>query len=198
VKSTVSTAINGVKSTISNGLDGALSTVSSVLGKIKDKFKSILNSAKDAVGDAIDKIKAKFNFSWSLPKLKLPHISTSGKFSLNPPSVPKFSISWYKKAMEDGMIMNEPTIFGYNAKTNQLLAGGEAGSETVVGTESLMGMIETAVSNQNEETLSVLCEILSVLKSIDSSMSDRLYKALLGLKLKIGEREFARLVKAVT
>lgn len=45
------------------------------------------------------------------------------------------------------MIMNQPTIFGYNAKSNQFLAGGEAGSETVVGTQNLMEMIQEAVNN---------------------------------------------------
>ena len=104
-----------------------------------------MNTAKTTVSNAIQAIKNKFNFSWSLPKLKLPHVSISGKFSINPPSVPHFSVSWYKKAMEDGMILNSPTIFGM--KGNQLLAGGEAGSETVVGTKSLMEMIRNAVAS---------------------------------------------------
>ena len=47
------------------------------------------------------------------------------------------------------MIMDQPTIFGYNAKTNQFLAGGETGSETVVGTQNLMDMIQAAVASQN-------------------------------------------------
>lgn len=144
IKSTVSNVINGVKSTISSGLNAAKSTVSNVLGAIKEKFSSIFEGAKNIVSNAINKIKSFFKFSWSLPKLKLPHISISGSFSLTPPSVPHFGISWYKKAMDDGMIMNQPTIFGYNAKSNQFLAGGEAGSETVVGTQSLMDMIRGA------------------------------------------------------
>ena len=95
---------------------------------------------------AISKIKGFFKFSWSLPKLKLPHPTISGKFSLNPPSVPKFSISWYAKAMDKGMILNTPTIFGMG-KNGDLLGGGEAGSETVVGTNSLLNMIRSAVSS---------------------------------------------------
>lgn len=165
IKTTVSNVINGVKSVISNGLNGAKSVVSNVLGAIKDKFSSIFNSAKDIVKGAIDKIKGFFNFSWSLPKLKMPHPTISGSFSLNPPSVPHFGIEWYKKAMDDGMVMNQPTIFGYNPKNNQFLAGGEAGSETVVGTESLMTMIRAAVNEENTSLLEKLDRILTILES---------------------------------
>lgn len=153
IKTTVSNVVNGIKTVISNGLNGAKSVVSNVLGAIKEKFSSIFNGAKDIVKGAIDKIKGFFNFSWSLPKLKMPHPTISGSFSLNPPSVPHFGIEWYKKAMDDGMIMNQPTIFGYNPKNNQFLAGGEAGSETVVGTDSLMTMINSAVSQNNAEVV---------------------------------------------
>lgn len=164
IKTTVSNTINGVKSTISSGLNAAKSTVSSVLDGIKNKFSSIMNSAKSIVSGAINKIKGFFNFSWSLPKLKLPHFSISGKFSLNPPSVPHFGISWYKKAMDDGMIMNQPTIFGYNPKSNQFLGGGEAGSETVVGTESLMTMIRSAVGEENSALLEKIERIITILE----------------------------------
>ena len=123
------------------------------IGKAKGVLPSIdcgvLEAAKTAVSNAIQTLKGFFNFNWSLPKIPMPHFSISGGFSLKPPSVPKFSVSWYKKAMDEGMIMNQPTIFGYNAKTNQFMAGGEAGSETVVGTDSLMNMIQKAVSAEN-------------------------------------------------
>lgn len=145
IKTTVSGAVDSVKSGISNGFNAAKSTVSNIFSSIKSSISNAMSNAKNAVSNAISAIKSKFNFSWSLPKLKLPHISISGKFSINPPSVPHFSISWYKKAMEDGMILNAPTIFGM--KGNQLLAGGEAGSETVVGTQSLMEMIRNAVAS---------------------------------------------------
>lgn len=143
-KQAVSNRISEIKNSFSNGLGNAYSTVTNILGNIKNKFSNIMDSAKNIVSNAINRIKSFFNFSWSLPHLKLPHISISGSFSLTPPSVPHFGISWYKKAMDDGMIMNQPTIFGYNAKSNQFLAGGEAGSETVVGTQSLMDMIRGA------------------------------------------------------
>ena len=143
-KQAVSNKISEIKNSFSNGLGNAYSTVTNILGNIKNKFSNIMDSAKNIVSNAINRIKSFFKFSWSLPKLKLPHISISGSFSLTPPSVPHFGIDWYKKAMDDGMIMNQPTIFGYNAKSNQFLAGGEAGSETVVGTQSLMDMIRGA------------------------------------------------------
>lgn len=143
-KQAVLNKISEIKNSFSNGLGNAYSTVTNILGNIKNKFSNIMDSAKNIVSNDINKIKSFFNFSWSLPHLKLPHISISGSFSLTPPSVPHFGISWYKKAMDDGMIMNQPTIFGYNAKSNQFLAGGEAGSETVVGTQSLMDMIRGA------------------------------------------------------
>ena len=152
-KQAVLNKISEIKNSFSNGLGNAYSTVTNILGNIKNKFSNIMDSAKNIVSNAINRIKSFFNFSWSLPHLKLPHISISGSFSLTPPSVPHFGISWYKKAMDDGMIMNQPTIFGYNAKSNQFLAGGEAGSETVVGTQSLMDMIRVAVDRNNTDLI---------------------------------------------
>lgn len=148
-KSTVSGALQNVKDTFNSGLSNAFSTVSGKMGSIKDKFSSTMGGARDAVSNAIGKIRDKFNFSWSLPKLKMPHPKISGKFSLNPPSVPKFSISWYKKAMDSAVVMDGPTAFGYDAKTNQLLAGGEAGREVVSGEEHLVSLIGNVVKSQN-------------------------------------------------
>lgn len=146
-KASVSSTLANISSSFNSGLSGAFSTASSKLGSIGNKFSSTMSNARKAVSDAISNIRSKFNFSWSLPKLKLPHISISGKFSINPPSVPKFGISWYKKAMESAMIMTGPTAFGYDAKTNSLLAGGEAGNEVLTGEGHLVDLIDKAVGN---------------------------------------------------
>ena len=119
-----------------------LSNISNTFERIKSAISDKINSAKEAVHNAIERIKSFFKFEWSLPRLKMPHISISGGFSLFPPSVPHFSIDWYAKAMKNGMVLNNPTIFGM--MDGKLLGGGESGSETIVGTNSLMNMITKA------------------------------------------------------
>ena len=178
-KQAVSNKISEIKNSFSNGLGNAYSTVTNILGNIKNKFSNIMDSAKNIVSNAINRIKSFFNFSWSLPHLKLPHISISGSFSLTPPSVPHFSIDWYKKAMDDGMIMSQPTIFGYNAKSNQFMAGGEAGSETVVGTQSLMDMIRVAVDRNNADLIDEVHELHVGM----NNLMELLYNKLSGLKV---------------
>lgn len=166
VKSTVSNAINGVKSSISSGLSSAFNTVSSKLNSIKSKFSSIMNSAKSIVSSAISKIKGFFNFKWSLPKLKMPHFSLKGKFSLSPPSVPKLSVSWYKKAYDNAMILNDPAIFGYSPASGNLLGGGDgSGGEVVSGASTLMNMIQGAVAEQNSATVYYLKKLIEILAS---------------------------------
>lgn len=119
-------------------------SIKTTFENIKNTIGEKIDAAKQKVHDAIEKIKSFFNFSWSLPKLKMPHFSLVGKFSLMPPSVPKLSVEWYKKAMDGGMVLNNPTIFGM--MNGKLLGAGEAGSEVVVGANSLQNMIQSAVN----------------------------------------------------
>ena len=144
IKSTVSSVLSSIGSAISSGFNTAKNNVTNALNAIKNTMSNIWQGAVNIVSNAVSKLKSLVNFNWSLPKLKLPHISISGHFSINPPSVPHFSIEWYKKAMENGMILNSPTIFG--AAGGNLLGGGEAGPEAVVGVDSLRSMIGEAVA----------------------------------------------------
>ena len=123
------------------------------LENLKEKFRSIFETVKNTVKSGIDKIKSFFRFEWSLPKLKLPHFKISGSFSLNPPKVPSFGVSWYAKAMNEPLLLNGATIFGMN--NGKLLGGGEAGSEMIVGTNKLMEMMRAAVGDGHPININV-------------------------------------------
>ena len=163
IKSTVSSVVNGVKSTISSGLNAAKNTVSNVLNGIKSKFSSIFESAKSIVSNAINKIKGFFNFSWSLPKIKLPHFSISGKFSLNPPSIPPFSVSWYRKAMDEPYMFTKPTLFDVNPATGTAKGAGEAGDEVMIGKDTMLNMIRQAVAAENSALAEKFDQLISLL-----------------------------------
>ena len=145
IKSAVSTAFNAVKSTVSSIWNSIKSATSSTWNAIKTAISTPINSAINVVKSAIDKIKGFFNFSWSLPKLAMPHPYISGKFSLNPPQVPKFGISWYKT----GAIMDGDTIFGMNGNT--LLGGGEAGKEAILPLEPFYTRLTAIIDKKLDE-----------------------------------------------
>ena len=151
VKDTVSNVVNGIKDKVSSVFEGLKNTVSNIWNGIKNTIKGAIEGARDFVKNAIDKIKGFFNFEWKLPKIKLPHFSIKGEFSLKPPSVPHLSVDWYAKAMKKPMLLDSPTIFGMQG--NKLLGAGEAGSEVVSGAETLMEMIKDAVRLANDQTL---------------------------------------------
>lgn len=94
--------------------------VTSTFNAIKTAIITPIQSAIDKVKRIIEKIKGFFPIKVGniFGHIKLPHINMTGKFSLNPPSVPKLSIDWYKT----GGIFNSPSVIGV----------GEAGSEAVV------------------------------------------------------------------
>ena len=159
-KSVVTSVWNGIKSTTSSVFNGIKSTATSVWNSIKSAIETPINAAKDAVKSAIDKIKGFFNFSWSLPKLKLPHISISGKFSLSPPSVPKFGIEWYKQ----GGIMEDPTLFGINQITGKAMVGGEAGPEAIAPIDLLQRYVRDAVRAENSDMAARIEKLIRLLE----------------------------------
>lgn len=147
VMSTVDTLTGGklssITSAFTNKLNAAQTAVTNVLGNIKQAFSDKLEAAKSVVTGALDKIKGAFNFKWSLPHLNLPHISVSGGQApygiAGKGSLPKFSIEWYK----NGGIMTQPTAFGINPESGNLMAGGEAGPEAIVPLSQLWEKMTT-------------------------------------------------------
>lgn len=115
---------------------------------MKSKAENMWEGIKAVFRLGWEYIKGLFKQKLEFPKIKMPHFSIDGKLSLNPPSVPKIKVDWYKKAYDDAYLLNSPTIFG--ASGGKLLGGGEGnGSEAVVGTDKLMSMMSDVVGNQN-------------------------------------------------
>jgi hypothetical protein len=137
-----------------------------------------------------------FDFEFKWPKIKMP------RFSISPSGwrigdlldgvIPKLSIDWYAKAMKDPMLMTDPTIFGYNARTGSLMGGGEAGAEVVSGADTLMNMIGAAVE---DKTNAQTGQIVTVLEVVIRIMQEMLSALLAGQKIMLNERELGRTVR---
>ena len=190
VKDRVSNIFNAVKNTVSNIWNGVKDRISSVVTSIKDKISNVFNSVKETVGNIfssikekmekpiqkardtiksiVDKIKGFFSgMKIEFPKIKMPHFSVSPSGwkigDLLKGSIPKLGIDWYAQAMQNPIVMTKPTIWGYDPETGNLKGGGEAGSEVVSGTNTLMNMISAAVSAQNDALAYYLQKLIEML-----------------------------------
>ena len=126
MKGAVSAAMTGVTGLFKTGYATINALTGGRLGAVVNGVKSKMNGARDAVKNAIERMKSAFKVTFPRLKIPMPRISTSGKFSLNPPSTPKFSISWHK----EGGILNSAAFIG--ASGNTLHGAGEAGAEAIL------------------------------------------------------------------
>lgn len=144
-RSAVSSALSSIKSTFSSVLSGALSTVRSIFSSIYSTISSKISSAKSAVSSAISGIKSALKFSWSLPKLKVPHIRVSGGSAPwgigGKGSPPSFSVGYWAK----GGIMTSPTFLGMTGSTVNI--GGEKGAEAILPLSKLWDELDRILSN---------------------------------------------------
>jgi len=150
LKSTIKTKMDTIKSNITTPITNAVTTVKTKLGEIKTKFTEMAS------------------FKW----MKIPHISVSGgeiPWGIGGMGTkPKIGISWYKKAMDQAMILDKPTLFG--AAGDKILGAGEAGREVVSGEAHLLGLMQSAVSSvmsaETERIYNLLAEYLPAQKQI--------------------------------
>jgi phage-related protein len=111
IKSKASEVWQGMKDTITRKVDETKSSAESKFTELKEKIMTPIREAKDKIKGFIDEIVGFFkNMNISFPKIKMPHFKASGKFSLDPPSVPKLSVDWYAKG---GLFpANSPRLVG--------------------------------------------------------------------------------------
>lgn len=81
---------------------------------IKESITKPFLDAYEFIQRIIEKVKSFFpiNIKDFFSKIKLPHFTLTGKFSLSPPSIPKLSVDWYDK----GGIFDSPSIIGVGEK----------------------------------------------------------------------------------
>lgn len=143
----VSSAFSGIQKAFTSGgnsvakaadfsskIKTAMGKVSTAITSSKGSIRSSLNGVKKLFSDT------KFKFNQSL---KLPHFSMSGSFDAKTKKVPKVSVKWYAKAMDQPYLFDQPTFFG----------AGERGAEVLYGRDRLLGDIKDAVSGSSGDVI---------------------------------------------
>lgn len=142
IKSTVSTVVSRVKNTVSNAFSGMAGRMKSVWNGIKKAITNPIETAKETLSKIVDKIKKIFNFSWSIPKPKIPKFSVSGGKAPwgfgGQGKLPSVSVKW--NAL--GAVVTKPTLVGSVGDT--LMGAGEAGAEAILPISVLQDYINRA------------------------------------------------------
>lgn len=197
-KDKVKSYFSTIKTDITSAVSGAYTKVTEKFNAIYTKITGKIGDAKDKVKEIVDKIKDLFDIELKLD-LKLPHIKVDGGEA--PWGIggegrkPSFSVEWYAKAMNNAMILSDPTIFGYGG--GSFLGGGEAGNEVIAGEAHLLDMIGKVVATKTAEQNGQIVALLAALVDATEGGNREIIRALLaGHKIVLNEREVGRTVRA--
>lgn len=135
--------------------------IASFFRSAADTLRNIWDNAVSFIADIPGKIVGFFaGMHIEFPKIKLPHFSIKGTFSLSPPSIPTLSVDWYAK----GGIFSSPSIIGV----------GEAGTEAVLPIDKLNQFIDTPDKSADEQEygdkLDKMIQLLELLLQKDNSV----------------------------
>ena len=133
---------NALKNSVIASFNSLKAKVTSIFNAVKTAITKPIQTAVNLVRSGINKIKSIINGAkLKLPKIKLPHFTISGKFSLNPPSIPKVGVKWYAT----GGIFDSPTIAGI----------GEAGPEAVVPLDTLWKKLDNIADATGGDNITI-------------------------------------------
>ena len=149
----VTAKFNEAKSKVTSIMENIKTSVTSKFESIKqgaiNKFTALKNgiinpiqTAKDKISGIINKIKGLFNFSWSIPKPKVPKFTVSGGKAPwgfgGKGKLPSVDVKW--NAL--GAVVTKPTLVGSVGDT--LMGAGEAGAEAILPISVLQDYINNA------------------------------------------------------
>lgn len=169
--SVVSAAVGKIKSII-HGISAVIGSVRSTFNSIKSAMSKPIETARNTISGIINKIKGFFplHIGKIFSGLKLPHISVSGG---SPPfgiagkgSLPKFSVSWYRKAEDQPYLFKERALFG---------AGDGHNDEMLYGKQALMDDIAEATDGGGDT-------IVNLYYDASDEAKDMVYDIARGLK----------------
>ena len=209
VKSVIGSAASFIKKNIIDNIVGAVNTGAKKFEEFKNKAGQIFSQVKNAITHPmqtaanfikgiVGSIKGFFNFKISWPHIPLPHFSIQPNGwsfgDLLKGKIPSLGIKWFANAMDNPMVLENPTIFG--AMNGQMLGAGEAGAEVISGRDTLMKMINQASNSGKEEIVNALNRIITLLSDEDQ-IHDIIVNALTdgSFAVMLDGREVGRIVR---
>lgn len=152
-KNTVTSIVDSIKSKLSSTWDNIKSKTKSAFDSIKTAITNPITQAKNTISSIVDTIRGFFPIRLGniFDGIKLPHFKIDGgelPWGVGGKGrAPTVSIEWYKKAMDNAVMLNGAAIFG--SMGGKLLGGGEAGREVIISYDKLAQMVGGGTTNIN-------------------------------------------------
>ena len=160
IKTAVAETAAGLKEAVSEKLQAMVDKVQTIIDAAKRKFEDL----KEKIRNISEAIKGFFNFNFSMPHIKMPHLTITYESApaviqkfLGIDQIPHFSVEWYRKAMENPYMFTRPTLMGF---------GDGAGGEIVYGHESLLNDIREATGAGNPAVEEKLDQVIGLMETI--------------------------------